>query len=1614
VEIIKRHVEESSDLDAEIKKLMIAVPPVEAGFWAFYQAFRNRLNLRDWLGRSIENLYVASADFHKFISFRSEHGVLAKAYNPVIDECGWETSRTVVLLSCVDMPFLVDTVRMVVDEAGYDTHISKSTILSAQRRDGSLQHVGLAGSGTESPDNAIDETFLYLEISFIDSAEERSQLTHKILTAVDHCRHVVKSYEAMVAELENAKQELASLKGTEETCLFLDWLKDSNFTFLGYREFTLEKPAEFGEFNLSMNIAEDGNKKQGIFNAVDSALSKAKGSEFVRGEADFYASSDYVCSTKSRTKCTVHRSAYPDYVIVKKFDKSGNVVGERRFLGLYTYAGSSAPPKEIPILRRKVEKIEKMFGILPESHDGKRLSRLIDIHPKDELFQGTIEQLYESLNAAAELDERDVVRLLIRTDPFARFTSCLAYIPREYFTTDLRLKIQHLVGDALNTSDSLPTTFFSESKHARAHIVYRMQTKDLPKIDVEALEKEVTELTLGWQRRLRRRLRAELGESEGTKLYQKYVSGIPQGYQEHFEIESAVNDLKTFENLKKASSIALNLYRNAGTKKDQLQFRVSKRNSMIELSDVIPILENMGLRVLGESPYKIVREDDQIFWIHDFQLKYSETISDKKFKLIEANFEEAFERIWEGDSDSDSFNQLIPAIGVNWREVNLLRAYANYMKQTQFTLTLEYIADALVQYPDVTKQLLSLFSNKFDPRLKLDLDKRNENFNSIQDALYKELETFKILNQEKVYRRYIDLIAVTTRVSFYQRDQNGAYKAALSLKLQPKLLDNIPEPKPAFEFFVYSSRIEGVHLRTSKVARGGLRWSDRQEDYRTEVLGLVKAQQVKNSVIVPSGAKGGFVAKKLPTGSRAKFLAEGVECYKIFIRGLLDLTDNLVEAQLVKPFDVVSYDGDDAYLVVAADKGTATFSDIANEISIEKGHWLGDAFASGGSQGYDHKAMGITAKGAWVSVQRHFRELGIHTQQDPFTALAIGDMGGDVFGNGMLCSDKIKLVAAFNHLHIFIDPDPDPATSYAERERLFGSTSAGWTDYDASLISKGGGVFSRSDKFIRFSPEIKQLLQTDLDKETPENFINLLLKAPIDLIWNGGIGTYVKSELEQHSDVGDRANDHLRVNGSELRCKMFGEGGNLGMTQLGRIEFGLNGGACNTDFIDNSAGVDCSDHEVNIKILIDAKVQSGELSEKDRNQLLVDMTDSVSSLVLKNNYKQTLLLSVCASEGTKRANEYRRFIEYLEELDRLDRKLEYLPGNTELSERIAKEQSLTRAELSVLMSYAKVQLKEELAKSDIADDAVCGENVFNIFPERLHNAYRSDIQSHKLRKEIISTQLANGFVNDLGITAFYRIAESTGSIPGEIVKAYVVARNVFKLHDFQESVYGLDYTISADEQHQLLLGMMRRVRRATGWFLKNRRGGIHVSEEIDAFSHALSEVQTSVSTLNTNKARQERWAAMPNNLYSGLSVVEVRNVCGASLFDCTAMFYQVMDELSLNNFANLLAGMSVESMWQASAREAHIDELETHLRKLASTLLKHGLGKTVDQILNGWLHACEIAIERWKRVAKKVESNAHVDFAMCSVALRELSALVQATQDAHAVAHVTSNKTKSG
>src|SRR5438132_5962635 len=1199
---------------------------------------------------------------------------------------------------------------MEVNRHGLTMHLIIHPIVAVERRaDGTL-----AGLPAEDAKGARRESFIHVEVDRITESSRLEALAADIARVLDDVRAAVDDWQAMrdrvhaiVGEVEKKPPPLPADELAEGKD-FLRWLAENHFTFLGYR--CHELAVVNGEDVLkivpgsSLGILREGQNKE-----VATSFSA------LPPEVRAYARRpELLVVTKATSRSTVHRSGYLDYIAVKRFNAKGEVAGEHRFLGLFTSTAYSANPADIPLLRGTVANIVKRAGLPAGGHAGKTLVNILVSYPRDELFQTNEEDLLRTAKAILHLEERQRLRLFVRRDAFERFLSCLIYAPRENYTTELRQKWQSILMQAFSGTSSEFNVHLSESALARVMIIVRTTPGHIPDVDVHALEARLAIASRRWEDDLKDALLDAVGEARGNQLYRQFGVAFAAGYREEFAARAAVPDIEMMAKLTDAEPLGMSLYRPREAAAGTLRFKLFHRGAPVTLSDSLPMLEHMGLKVLDEHPYRIAPEGSPPVWMHDLGLFLSVGDTEVDVDALHAVFADAFGRVFRGEVENDDFNRLVVAARLPAEEIVVLRAYAKYLRQIGFPLSQGFVEATLTIHADIARQLIDLFKLRFDPTEGAAVGARTaEQVRAIEAAL----EAVENLSEDRILRQYLALIQATTRTNFWRRDAAGRRKSFLSFKFDPSKVPGLPEPKPMFEIFVYSTRFEGVHLRGGKVARGGLRWSDRPEDFRTEVLGLVKAQMVKNTVIVPVGSKGGFVLKRAPSpADREAYLKEGVACYQNYLRGLLDLTDNRVGDQIVPPPDVKRHDPDDPYLVVAADKGTATFSDYANAISNEYGFWLGDAFASGGSAGYDHKVMGITARGAWESVKRHFREMGVDTQTTDFTVAGIGDMSGDVFGNGMLLSRHIKLVAAFDHRHIFLDPHPDPESSFQERERVFKLPRSSWADYDAKLISAGGGIHPRSAKSIAITPEVKAALGILADVLTPTELVNAILKAPVDLIYNGGIGTYVKAQSETHAQVGDRANDALRVNGRELRCRAFAEGGNLGCTQLGRIEYALSGGRINTDAIDNSAGVDTSDHEVNIKILLGLPIAEGELTEKQRNALLAQMTDDVAALVLRDNYFQTQALSVTGRIALKLLDAQQRFIQFLEKGGRLNRALEYLPTDDEIIEQRANGTGHESPQVAVLLAYCKIWLYDELLAATLPDDPCVATALARYFP----------------------------------------------------------------------------------------------------------------------------------------------------------------------------------------------------------------------------------------------------------------------------------------------------------
>ncbi|MCG8413365.1 MAG: NAD-glutamate dehydrogenase, partial [Pseudomonadales bacterium] len=1082
-------------------------------------------------------------------------------------------------------------------------------------------------------------------------------------------------------------------------------------------------------------------------------------------------------------------------------------------------------------------------------------------------------------------------------------------------------------------------------------------------------------------------------------------------YKETYFGVDGLRDIARIEEVCASNALSLDLNTCSSSIGAEYSFKIFSYREQLFLSNVAPILENLGLGIISEKAFQLSSESGEPVWLHDFSL-YGSKLQDKLSSSLKENFEEGFRAVWEQRVDDDEFNALIISANLNWRDVALLRAYAAYMKQIQFGYTSQFIAETLSRHGEICGLLVRYFYSLLAPGSSKDQHKQAQRIRSQLNASIDEVAN---LAEDSVLRAYLNLMDATQRSNFFQTDQQGELKDYFSFKFIPEQIEGIPLPKPRFEIFVYSRSMEGVHLRGGSVARGGLRWSDRGGDYRTEILGLVKAQQVKNSVIVPVGAKGGFVSKAQAT-DREQFMAQGVESYKTFISGLLDITDNLVDGKLVPPQQVVRRDTDDPYLVVAADKGTATFSDIANGIAKDYGFWLGDGFASGGSNGYDHKQMGITARGAWVSVQRHFRELGIDVQKEDFTVVGIGDMSGDVFGNGMLLSRHICLVAAFNHMHIFVDPDPDSASSFRERQRLFKKPRSAWSDYNAKLISKGGGIFARSEKSITITAEMKKRFAIEHDALTPDQFIHHLLQSPVDLIWNGGIGTYVKASSESHGEVGDKTNDVLRINGSDLRCRVVGEGGNLGLTQAARIEYGLNGGISVTDFVDNSAGVDCSDHEVNIKILLNELENNGRLNESKRNKLLESMTDDVSDLVLQNNYAQVQAIGIARAQADVRHREYSDLASFLEKHAGLDRDLEFLPDSDSFEERSAREQYLTRPEIAVLTSYMKMHLKATLVDADYLDEDYLASYLYAAFPDKLVHSYREEMHQHPLRHEIIATQLANEVVNILGPSFVYRMVDSTASTVQEVIKATIIAMDIFDIRQPWAAIEALDYKIPSEVQTDMMARLVRLIRRVTRWLLRNRRANLDCQTEIAYFENHIAQFGKMLPAKLPDDFREMYDAKLEyltshgvpgalatsicraDFLFPATSLAEISQTTGESLTTIVNVYYELGERLQLNWLGRMINQLPVSNYWQALARETYLDDLSWQQRALTCNVVRGNGGKsTAASKVKQWVQDYEAQIARSSTMLHQLQAEPNPDYSMFSVALRELLTLAQST-----------------
>jgi glutamate dehydrogenase len=1591
----------------------------------FLETYYRHVATEDLLARAPEDLLGAALAQREAAQSRPVGTAKVEVFNPEVEEHGWASGHTVVQVITDDMPFLVDSVSAELLRRGRSVHLLVHPTMSV-RRDaaGELQELLLGDAagdaGVDGGFGQVRESWMHLEIDRDSDAAEREAIADGLRSVLANVREAVEDWPKMRAACSRIAEELVQdpppgipAVEVDQAHQLLEWLADNHFTFLGYREYALHRAPEAdrleGVHGTGLGLLRYDPTGEGV-----------RLSEQARTVARAH---DLLVITKANSRATVHRSTYLDYISVKQFDEAGEVTGEKRFLGLFTSNAYTESVTRVPVVRDKVAAVFERSGFLPDSHSGKDLLEVLETYPRDELFQADEALLYENATTVLHLQERRKTKLFLRRDRFGRFMSCLVYIPRDRYNTGVRLRMESILRQAFSGATVDYTTRVSESVLARLHFVVRVPAgQRIPDVDQAVLERQLIDATRTWDEDLGEAARQSYGEEAAGRLSGLYGRAFPEAYKEDFTPRVGVADIRHMDDLLSDEATGLNMYQEPAAPSNERRFKLYRRRPL-SLTQVLPVFTHMGAEVVDERPYEIARGDGVSLFIYDFGLR----VKGEKVWVAEGGrdrvrelFQEAVRAVWNGDAESDGFNALVLGAGLTWRQVVILRTVAKYLRQTGSTFSQDYVESALASNPRLAARLVALFEARFDPSQYAGGagEARQAAEEEICAEITKGLDDVKSLDHDRIIRAFLGVITATLRTNYYQGEASGEPKSYVSLKLNPKQVPDLPAPRPQFEIFVYSPRVEGVHLRFGPVARGGLRWSDRREDFRTEILGLVKAQMVKNAVIVPTGSKGGFYAKQLPDPStdRDAWLGEGIAAYKVFISGLLDVTDNREGGAIVPPAQVVRHDSDDPYLVVAADKGTATFSDIANGVAQSYGFWLDDAFASGGSAGYDHKVMGITARGAWESVKRHFREMGVDTQTQDFTAVGIGDMSGDVFGNGMLLSEHIRLVAAFDHRHIFIDPEPDAATSFRERQRLFELPRSSWADYDTSLISEGGGVFDRSLKSVTITPEMTKALGLPENAAhlTPAELMKAILQAPVDLLWNGGIGTYVKAASESNADIGDRANDAIRVDGAMLRVKAIGEGGNLGLSQLGRVEASLNGVRVNTDAIDNSAGVDTSDHEVNIKILLTGLVRAGDLTLKQRNALLASMTDDVAHQVLRDNYEQNVLLGNARAQEHPMLPVHERLIHWLEDRGELDRALEFLPGDGELARRFQDGRGLKSPEFSVLVAYAKLALKQDLLPSELPDDPWFQQTLGDYFPAALREQFGSDLAQHPLRREIITNAVVNSMVNRGGITFAFRAMEETGATPEQIARAFVVCREIFDLPTFVREVEKLDTVIPTHVQSQLYLEFRRLIDRSVRWFLTSRPSRLDVASEVARFGTVAREFAPRIPELlrGVELQRLERNAraleqvGVPEEValrsaslldqFSLLDIVDIATDTGESPADVAPLYFVLSERFGIDAMLTRVTNLPRDDRWDALARGALRDDLYAVLESLVRSVMDASTaGAEPLARYEQWAKVNAESLARARTSLSGIERLDRPNIAALSVALRTLRSVIR-------------------
>jgi glutamate dehydrogenase len=1522
---------------------------------------------------------------------------------------GAERVRSVSIIEMInnDMPFLLDSVMAELAEQGVDVRLVLHPIFTVERdQTGTL--IGFRGEGP-SVGAATRESFIHIHVERIEDEARQAAILDAIGAVLADVRVCVQDWRPMmsrvgevIAEIKNNPPPLP-VEEIAEATQFLDWLVANNFTFLGVREYALTADGQDNE-----PIFESG---LGILRNPDVRVLR-RGTELVSITPEimeFLKEPKQLIITKANVRSRVHRRVHMDYIGVKRFDGDGQLIGEFRIVGLFTSTAYTRSTRSIPYLRRKLDNLMRRSGFDPDSHSGKAFAAVLENYSRDELFQIDEDTLYQFVLAIMHLDERPRVRVLARRDRFDRFVSIMVFVPRERYDSSARVAIGTYLAGVYKGRVSAFYPFFTEGPLVRVHFIIGRYSGETPNPERANLEQAVETLVRTWTDGLAEALTLVHEPIKSQQLIRRYRDAFPVAYREAYVPPVAVADIRLIETLSPIRPLGADFYSRREGDRAGAGLKVWSREKPIALSERVPVLENMGFKVVDERTYRIEPDDVGTVevWLHDMLLERADGAG-FDLEALKARLEACFMAVMRGRAENDGYNALVLGAGLQWRDVALIRTISRYLRQVRVAYSQDYMWSTLRRHHEIAAQVVQMFHTRFDPRLELSIEQRGEKQSEFLAGIETALGAVESLDEDRILRHFVNAVTSALRTNFYQTE-NGQPKPTIAIKFDSRKIDGLPLPKPLYEIFVYSPRVEGVHLRFGKVARGGIRWSDRPQDFRTEVLGLVKAQQVKNAVIVPVGAKGGFVPKYLPAGPREAVQAEGTAAYTIFISSLLDISDNLGPDGVIPPENVIRHDDDDPYLVVAADKGTATFSDTANRISLEHDFWLGDAFASGGSAGYDHKKMGITARGAWEAVRRHFREMDVDITATPFTVAGVGDMSGDVFGNGMLRERTIKLVAAFDHRDIFIDPTPDPERSFNERQRLFDLSRSSWQDYNKDYLSAGGGIYSRKAKEIALSAEAQALLGLE-EKVTPQQVMTAILKLNTDLLWFGGIGTYIRATSETDDQVGDRVNDPVRITGAAVRAKVMGEGANLGVTQRGRIEAAQRGVRINTDAIDNSAGVNTSDVEVNIKIALTPAMRDGRLSLDARDKLLVEMTDEVGRLVLRNNYQQTLALSLAQRRGLEDVGFQQRLMQSLEQRGHLDRAVEFLPDDMEIGERRKRGQGLTRPELAVLLAYAKLTLYGDLLDSRVPDDPYLGRELTRYFPKELVERFPDALEQHRLRREIISTQLTNSMINRGGPSFAVRIGDQTGAPAAMIAAAFFVVRNSYDMIALNSAIDALDSKISGKLQLELYATIEDLLLDRIVWFVRNVDVSKGLADVVEHYRGGIEQVAGALyrvlpedagkslaarATELTNAGVPEDLARRIANLRAlaaAPDIVSVADRTGKPVQDVAATYFAAGAFFQLDRIANAARGIQVTDYFDRLALDRALDSIGEAERRLTAEMV--GNGATGPQAVDAWVTPRAGEVERIRAAVHGIASSG-LTLSKLSVAASLLGDLVK-------------------